>query len=476
MIKYIRIKITGTLTSCSNLHIGTGEEKTNSKEENTSYNAASLDSKHNPYIPASTLRGYLRNIISEQTGEKNRDKIFGLSRQRSDADETGNSGIIRVYDALWDQAQGSYKPKIISQTSIDPQTNTAKEHHLYSHEIVPPNSIFKLNIEADNITSKQVLCILKALDTLSKDYGGKLGKSKNNGQGELIWKHKKLQGLTQKEFIKWLNIQHEKPLSSFYQDDVAVPLIGPETEPFINPQKQSISYLLKAESPILINDKEHCKAVAEQRKKEELFEPDLLFSQNNDTAIISGSTIKGWVKARCRKIILTLIKNHNPNAQASPDNIISQIFGDTQQQGLITFDSASVTIKPNEIHQQTFNAIDRFTGGVVDTALYQAESIWPQQAFEARIHYDANLKGWMKLLLLFVLRDAAQGDLVLGWGKSRGYGQLNLISNDYPNWQSLYDKLDTDDLKTWQQELTDLIKSQIETSQDSEAEEQGAAA
>ena len=33
---------------------------------------------------------------------------------------------------------------------------------------------------------------------------------------------------------------------------------------------------------------------------------------------------------------------------------------------------------------------------------------------------------WCKGLLLLVVRDALEGDLILGWGKGRGYGNFNL--------------------------------------------------
>jgi len=55
MTKYKRIILTGTLTTQSNFHIGTGDEEVE-KDDNGeivgTYNAICLDVNNKPYIPA----------------------------------------------------------------------------------------------------------------------------------------------------------------------------------------------------------------------------------------------------------------------------------------------------------------------------------------------------------------------------------------------------------------------------------------
>jgi len=470
-MNYKRIIISGTLTTLSNFHIGTGELQQNDDE--TRFNALSLDANNNPYIPASSLRGYLRAVI-KQVEEAEINALFGFARQAETETEKGNIGKVRIYDALWCN-KVPYKRQIITQTSIDPLTKTAKEHQLASHAIVPPNSQFELSIELDNASDKQLALILKALNTFGKDYGGKLGKAKTSGQGQLQWKQLKLEVLTESQFIKWLKSNNDKSLSRFYQsqlDDAELnALLEAKIKPFVGAY-QTLSFLLHAKSPVLINDAQLCEVVAERRKEQEEFEPDLCFSHQNNTAFIQGSTLKGWVRAHCRKILYTLIKNQEPvlDALATPDKLLEEIFGNTQQQGLIEFNTASVEFSQEEIHQQTFTAIDRFTGGVLDGALYNAEAIWPKEAFEAAIRYQEDkLKGWMKLLLLFVIRDAMQGDLVLGWGKSKGYGRLQLSHTDNPDWQTLYNKLDKEQLAKWQSELEEQINKTCQIEEESQS-------
>lgn len=471
--------LTGILTTRSNFQIGTGELESPEDKQDPSFNSLCLDAseRQNPYIPASSVRGYLRSIIEKQESEAVSNTLFGMGRQKSEAKDSGNIGLIRIYDALWDNNQADYSLKKISQTSIDPISNTAKQHQLLSHAIVPPESCFKLTIELDNVTQQQLSLLLKALNTLEKEYGGKLGKAKTSGQGEISWQLNKLDILSQQNFLEWLDFKHHQPLTEFYQNYLEIPeikaLVEDSANIYINDSTKQTTLYLNATSPILINDAEACKAEIKRREEKNkqiesenkeqqglLFIPDLLFMQNKDSAIIPGSTIKGWVRARCRRILLTLINNEEQKPETNPDEILNQLFGSTEQQGLIEFNTATAQFTQNDIHQQTFTAIDRFTGGAKDGALYQVEAIWPQQAqFELTIRYQKIKEGWMKLLLLFVMRDAMEGGLQLGWGKSKGYGRLVVSTNDHNNWQTFYKehcdelRLEQETLKQWQDDL-----------------------
>ena len=511
MTSYQRVILKGTLTTQSNFHIGTGQEDKisveNTKDE-ISYNALCLDSNGQPYIPASTLRGLLRNIIETHEDSKNEKitstTLFGLAKQekdkkadgKADQEETGNMGAMRVYDCRWDENknQGKYQQKIISQTSIDPITQTAQEHQLLSHAIVKPQSVFTLRIELDKVTSQEIGVVLKALNTFDTDYGSQLGKSKNSGFGALNWTHQTINVLTQEKFQEWLNPntnKNNKVLKEYFQDSLGVPeinsLIEVQNHSYTNLQQKTLTLQLEAKSPLLIVDSPYSKTEADRRKElnktnkdtpsyTELFEADLYFTQQGDYAVIPGSTLKGWVRARCRKILLTLFHKElhknvkkggggSSNTQveainAQADKHINQLFGSTESQSLVQFFDAKIKLSECEMHQQTFNAIDRFTGGTLDTALYHVEAIWPQKSLNTEIRYQhKQLKDWMKLLLLLSLRDAMQGDLVLGWGKSKGYGQLIAKHKDYSDWQGYFESLalSSGKLNQWQTDLDEII-------------------
>ncbi|MHA1769494.1 MAG: RAMP superfamily CRISPR-associated protein [Candidatus Thorarchaeota archaeon] len=71
-----------------------------------------------------------------------------------------------------------------------------------------------------------------------------------------------------------------------------------------------------------------------------------------------------------------------------------------------------------------FVAIDRFTGGGLDTALFDAAVLmFPK--FTTRILLEHPMD-WELGWLLLVIRDIQDGLLSVGWGKSKGFGRLRL--------------------------------------------------
>jgi CRISPR/Cas system CSM-associated protein Csm3 (group 7 of RAMP superfamily) len=176
------------------------------------------------------------------------------------------------------------------------------------------------------------------------------------------------------------------------------------------------------ETPILIIDHDASFPKQESDQENEL-SADHVYLQDNHQAVIPGSTLKGLVKARCRKILLTLLPEHDVDAWLMP------AFGDMQKGlGYIRFFDATETQQKAYQHEQIFNAIDRFTGGVKHPALYQVKAIQPE-AFETRLSWrktDNVDQDWFFGLMLLVLRDAMEADLTVGWGKAKGFGCFHL--------------------------------------------------
>ncbi len=185
---------------------------------------------------------------------------------------------------------------------------------------------------------------------------------------------------------------------------------------------------------------------------------DAMYMRHQHQACIPGSTLKGWARGQCRKIMLTLQDSKDGKGV---DQLLDTIFGGTEHgAGCLRFDDALADVdEAKHLHPQTFNAVDRFTGGVKPGALFNVEAAWPE-AFAGTVHYRADLlKGWMKILLLYVLRDAEQGDLVVGWGKSKGFGRLRLK----PVLKDL-DFFDESSLELWHQLLLDRLNQTKATS------------
>jgi len=473
MTCYRRAIITGTLTTKTNLHIGSGEEAY-LDEKKGSVNVVVRTKNKRPYIPASSLRGFLRSQIVDPTL---RQAIFGLGRQKSGSEETGNAGQLRIYDA---QVSEVVNANYISRTSIDPLTQVAKEHHLSTHEIIPPETEFSLTLELDNSTTEQIKALLQELAILGLSPSGQLGKGKSIGQGKLTWELSKVLGLTEERLQEWLQppeIKEHKDKKkgkrgksneakkSFSSDADAFrecfEKVEIATDPVTSPWK-TIAFTLKSHSPVLINDPQRVKQREQELKKKEderkdrgeeptrnkETAPDLIYMLNQEQACIPASTLKGWLRAHCRRILLTIQQGSEEDRF---DKLLDEVFGSSDHgRGLLQFEDALAPIDlDKELHPQTFIAVDRFTGGAKPGALYNVEAIWSKESFSSEIHYrEGKLESWMKILLLYALRDAMEGDLVLGWGKSRGYGRLILESTGIE-----LGKYREEDLASWRQAL-----------------------
>ncbi|HIO93500.1 MAG TPA: hypothetical protein EYG68_11765 [Leucothrix mucor] len=435
MANYARVILKGTLTTLSDLHIGTGEKQAITDEkESFNSNALAQDIAGNPYIPASSLRGYLRSLEKDPILQQ---KIYGIGRQAKDQQDTGNSGAMRIYDARWQTEQDQWQAKYISRTSIDPITGTAKEHHLSTHTLVSAQSHFDLEIQLDHVTEKEVEAVLKALSSLK---AGRIGKGKSVGQGQLQWEINPTESKTLLEasLKNWLNNPKLK-LAKAYRT-----LKDSTIEPYSSDWK-SIELYLKALSPLVINDPHTVRKVAAQTKasnkanNEDKHPPDLISLQNGNIAIIPASTLKGWMRAHCHKILQTMTKD-----KSSIEQLLNALFGSTDTgRGCLQFSNATTELTNKDTHTQTFIAIDRFTGGAKPGALFKAQAVFPEEAFQTHIHYHKDkLEDWMKILLLYIARDAIEGDLIIGWGKNKGYGQLQLAKNFHTLKQQYQDQFE----------------------------------
>ena len=479
---YRRVIVQGILTTGSDLHIGTGDaeryhsdEADDSELESYLSNTVVLDKDNKPYIPGSTLRGLLASQLQRDVGLGN--KWFGDARQKSETETTGGMGTMRVYDASCQSDGGSGQ---MSRTQLDAVTATAKQHHLSTHTMVRTGSTFQVEIELDAwsdetlIHSDEIEQLLALLATLDQ---AQIGKGKSVGQGTLEWKQKDVtvSCLSEKSFAGWLQNnfrQGKQGKKAKYQSlSKQFKPYGVDTDTTANLEAAipegwvSEGFDLVGDGgAILINnphdpDVRAKKTESDPNKRKHL--PNHAFLAQGNKAIIPGSTLKGWFRAHCRRILLTLCQNPREqtdlkleDVEAKVDQMLEQLFGSTEQgSSLVRFYDATLLFSATDKHEQTFNAVDRFTGGVKDSALYKVRSLCTEKAFKGRMAYDkSKLTGWMNLLLLFVWRDAEDGDLVVGWGKSKGFGQLKLKPHDC-GWQGWLEKVPETTLQSWEQEL-----------------------
>lgn len=439
---YLRVRICGTLTCESDLHVGSGsvlpwEERTDlpagrerpdiaTKPE---YHAVCWsDACYRPYLPASTLRGSLRAMLLPEAA----DELFGFVKPPEEGG--GRGGKVRLFDAYFESPStwGECGPpaywSALRKTgarhgiALNPLTGTVKNGRLFSHELVPAGSAFRVEMELDRVDEKTVatLCaLLRRWDgSLSSSLGGKRGK----GWGRVRWSCEHVRVLTSVKLAEWLAADGAADLNAYFED-----IDPPAAEADVATSAPTIKYALIIDGPILVNEPGYCQA----KTNDNLHPPSQEFSRRpNGAAILPGKSLVGVIRSRARRIAATIAHQHGGAEPAVAvkvaEELVSRLFGNETRRGALWLSDAEVGEGVVQ-HHQFFNAIDRFTGGVKDQALYhakaQAGGQWKgTMRFEAMRLATSEPRDWWKGLLLFVARDALEGELAVGWGKAKGYG------------------------------------------------------
>lgn len=427
---YLRVRIRGALKTCSPLHAGDGD-MSQAERDNTedNVNTVCLDKQNHPYLPASSLRGFLRDR-AQILGQDLLRRLFGYAEGNQ-----GDNGALRIYDACWlaGPSQTKYLPywkkerptQLRHGIAIDSITGTVAANKLFVHELVPIGSQFILEIEADNISHGDLETLLGLLAAWDGKENSGVGQGKSRMQGQLAWTTEQVCFISAAELQLWLKQGGNTPLADYYQPLTVTPANLPG-----KPHRLSIDVQLQLDAPLLVNEPG---LVSSDDKK-----PKLEFSRDAEgRALIPAASFKGLLRARARRILASLLfealggthqdLKHAKRATELADRLIDQLFGKTDHRSPLWV-SDLIAAAPAQPHPQFFNAIDRFTGGVAEDKLYNVKAA-DTGCLEGRILLEQNRlpKGdWWKGLLLLVARDALEGELAVGWGKSRGYGACRI--------------------------------------------------
>lgn len=451
MNTYFRVRVKGTLKTLTALHVSSGEEEEYKDKENESRHYAQLCLGVNgkPFIPASSIRGVLRGF-AKQHDQQMLNHLFGYAEE-----DERNSGKIHVYDAPLSDLNLSEKLKkhhniqkkkydknqgfIGFRIALNARLGVAEETKLFASEYVPAGSTFEVEIETDEIAEKDLKDILGLLDCFDGTEQATLGKGLSQGQGRVKWECGEITHLDSEQIKSWLNDSNGELKYTVLKG------IKPSPIKLKEPLK-SIKVKLDFSAPFLVNDaylvKEKDKDDSEEKNKDIY---DLEFSRlPNGEPIIPASSLRGVLRGQCQKILNTLELNHS----------LDNLFGSTKQRSLLWITDAKGEYAVS--HPQTFNAIDRFTGGAKESALYQVNAA-KEQTLTLTIYLDERreLKDWEKGLLLLVARDALEGDLACGWGKARGFGAFKVILFDpdkqlpITTWQTLIKNVGIESAEKW---------------------------
>jgi CRISPR/Cas system CSM-associated protein Csm3 (group 7 of RAMP superfamily) len=476
---YERIRITGILCLCSDLHVGSGDvgditSRVKDAEEG-SYRRVTLDHEGKPFIPASTLRGWLRAYARSIGSAGNQQlKIFEVNGFGYSNDIGRKAGRIRVQDAtLRSTVSSSAYPKSWDAQSVthlhhgialDSRTGVVEDHKLFHYEVIPTGSQFTFCIEMDRCETEEFPLLLGLLAGWDGSQTAAIGGDSGTGQGRLQWELEKVETLTADSIQAWLAGEQD----SGWQKMTSIPAAS-----ILSAYTLKLRFGLDTLGGLLVNDPDW----VQEKQHDDDHSPKQVYSRLLDgKARVPGRTLRGLIRARAQRILATLLHQQGMAAEVASQQaktLLEPFFGGEQKAACL-FLSDALPVKQHTPSLRPSIAVDRFVGGVKggskgadDGALWAAEVV-EQVEWQGDAQLDISRlpkDDWWKGLLLFVVRDALEGDLAIGSGKSKGLGQFKLKlylpdESTMTNWQTVlaYLKTNGHDASAWVQSLHDYLR------------------
>lgn len=379
---------------------------------------------------------------------------------------------------------------------IDRATGAASKGALYEHEFLPRGTRFTAVITAEGRDNEEMTheqskgipgpastdavkkllgLIVSILDSSTVTLGGRTG----SGQGTVRLRSSDLRVVARTTDEKGKNLskvvdalvgKEEGPLEEDTGNEENKGRKQKETEdedeswPVDNPMLVTIKWwsptgIFVAEDDELTKQRQ-AKARAEGNPEApEVTEPlrDPSVDWDDAQLLIPGTSIRGALRSRASRIARTVLAargnleplaSHDVHEQiANEPNLVRYMFGCTEYRGAVTVHDCLSTELGTRI-EVTHNAIDRWTGGVIDGGLF-TEAIYPHAQWNdikievdvprllSNVRTDCAKKGipeeedkerarasWC--LLCLALAELSAGTLPLGSRSTRGLGQVEV--------------------------------------------------
>ncbi len=417
-----RIVIEGTLVLETPAHLGGGEDD----GAVMSLLVDALDGE-SPLLTGASLGGALRSYlwtVEQGYGKKQKDGqrsaaslLFGTARD-DDRDGTGDQSRLIIDDARGELTRVVYRDGV----RLDERSRTAAEDALYAIELWDAGTSFPLRFELLISEGDQRERLVSGLVTALRGLAAgeiTLGSRKRRGYGRVRvdnWRTRSYAVDAIDGLMAWLR-EGDQPLPDAYQvEDIATAFDDVDQ---IKDQRELVtldawftldgSLLIRAADDV--TDMKH-------------------LTTSDGSAVLSGTSIAGALRARAAKIINTLTQDDGHSA-----NIVNSVFGSPHDQRE-NRTASRLIVEERMIEGGVFGfvqsrvSIDRFTGGALDTALFNQQPLFgsAKKGVHLRIQLRKNPKKDVEPevgLLLLLLKDLWTGDLTLGGERSVGRGRLH---------------------------------------------------
>ena len=436
-----RLYISGYLTLLSPAHFGSGQVRGDALVDMSLL----IDAEANiPLIPGTTIAGALRSYLrSRLYGYNGKElsvddkqseiaRLFGPTRE-SGEDLSDFQSLLIVDDGLSTNATTTLRDGV----RIDPTSNTAYVDKKsggakFDVELLQPGTKFLLNFEVlltKEMGARSVLpALVVALEGLENG-AINLGLRKRRGYGQCTvdgWSIRQYELGKPKQLCEWLqsstviepDVQALRPIRSLLTD------FNLSTEPTLPDHRSHFdvraTFSLKGSS-LLIRS-----GFGEADNGPDMVHLHSIDEHGNRVPVIPGTSWAGVLRHRALRIVNT-IKRESQTEQ----EIVETMFGSMPKQGQKVGTASRLIVdetpvRNGQILYQTRVRIDRFTGGALETALFEQAPVYGAGDTEVEFHIRLlDPQPHEKGLLMLLLKDLWTRDLPVGGEASVGRGRLS---------------------------------------------------
>lgn len=360
-----------------------------------------------PYIPASSLAGSVKQFMqSHGLGEFN-NHLWGKTGRE---EKNPLQSHVRFDDLVPD----NFDLTFISRrdgVKINHTTGIAEEGKKYDYNLIEPRLVFPFQAEItirQNMKLDEVMAFVANLKAVMHHSAFRLGAFTNTGFGKF----------TCTDFHAY-HFDFPANSTQWFEFIKSGELNFPEMEVVESPQivqagSFSIEAVFRLKTSLIIG--------SYGIKGDE---PDKSQLKSKDGHVLPGKSIRGAIRHRAVKILNTL-------GEEKAEDRIKCLFGhvdekkNEQKKGRLRIEE--FLFQDDEVEPMVQNRIriDRFTGGVIDGALFNSEPIWTkgQEAIKLTFTILKEAQPEERKLLMLLLKDLWMEDLAIGGEKNVGRGIL----------------------------------------------------
>lgn len=395
-------------------------------------------------IQGSSVAGILRSYIKDAEPELE-DILFGhQNRNFSSLDQSASlvwcsdASLLDFDDDFAFKKIASGKdigfgvgPFVRDHVNIDLEKGTATDGGKYDEEIVPPGVKFAIELKLDGwneeLSADKSDAFLKLCSAIKQGlitFGGKTV----SGYGKVVCTYAEVKELNLKnkdDLETYLNLSDSPVFADNEGHSVELLKVDDFTSKDGYLYTGKLVLPLVSNGPILVggtNSKDSevdmvclMTPILDDKKKDYIYK-----------YTISGSSLRGVIRHRVFDILKALDKDNESSDELN--SIFGSVSGKNGSAGHIKCSDIYLDVDKAQHVQHV--AIDRFTGGAIDGALFDEAPVWESGLLLKTEIEFTDLTALQTAVLMHALLDICTGDAPIGGGTNRGNGVVRIKDLD----------------------------------------------